>query len=208
VPRAGLTPAAVVDAALAIVDQAGVDGLTLARVAQRTGVAAPSLYKHVDGLPALRRLVRLRVLAEVADQTRRQVTGRSGDDAVRRLAGAYRAYMRRHPHRYPLVEAAALTGDDELRDASEGLVEVVFAVLRGYGLDGDELIHATRSLRAVVGGFVRLESSGGFGRPQDVDRSFEYLVDLYVAGLAGLANGAGGRPAGRPAGRSGRRSGG
>jgi len=184
VPRAGLSPAGVVDAALAVVDEVGLEALTLAQVAQRTGVAAPSLYKHVDGLPALRRAVRLRVLAEVTDQTRRQVTGRSGDVAVRAMASAYREYMRQHPNRYALIEMAAPASDEALSAASADLVEVIFAVLRGFGLDDKELVHATRSLRALVGGFVRLESSGGFGMPQGVDESFDYLVDLYLAGLA------------------------
>jgi AcrR family transcriptional regulator len=178
-----------VDAALAVVDEVGLEALTLAQVAQRTGVAAPSLYKHVDGLSAVRRAVRLRVLAEVTDQTRRQVTGRSGSLAVRAMASAYREYMRRYPNRYALVEAAVPASDEELYAASAELVEVIFAVLRGNGLDGDELVHATRSLRALVGGFVRLESSGGFGMPQSVDETFGYLVDVYLAGLAGRRNG-------------------
>jgi AcrR family transcriptional regulator len=189
VPRAGLSPAAVADAALAVVDDVGLEALTLAQVAQRTGVAAPSLYKHVDGLPALRRAVRLRVLAEVTDRMRREVTGRSGSAAVRAMASAYRDYMLRHPNRYTLVEAAVAPSDEELYAASVELVEVIFAVLRGNGLDGNELVHATRSLRALVGGFVRLEYSGGFGMPQSVDETFDYLVDLYLSGLAGRRNG-------------------
>ncbi|HEX6871478.1 MAG TPA: TetR family transcriptional regulator, partial [Micromonosporaceae bacterium] len=83
--RAGLSTPAVVEAALAALDEHGPDGLTLARVAQRSGVATPSLYKHVDGLPALLRLVRLRVTAELADVLRRAVAGQARQDAVRSL---------------------------------------------------------------------------------------------------------------------------
>ena len=53
-PRAGLTPATVVDAAIALVDRDGPDALTLAAVADRLDVRAPSLYNHVDGLDDLR----------------------------------------------------------------------------------------------------------------------------------------------------------
>ena len=188
-PRAALSPAAVVDAALALVDEVGLEALTLAQVAQRTGVAAPSLYKHIDGLAALRRALRLRVLHEVADRTRRQVVGRSGDVAVRALADAYREYMLRHPNRYPLVEEAVQPSDEVLHAASAELVDIIFTVLSAYRLDADELVHATRGLRALVGGFVRLESRGGFGMPQRVDESFAYLIDVYLAGLAGRRSG-------------------
>ncbi|WP_228718230.1 TetR family transcriptional regulator [Kitasatospora acidiphila] len=40
-PRAGLNPDAVVDHALALIDEDGPDALTLAAVAARAGVAAP-----------------------------------------------------------------------------------------------------------------------------------------------------------------------
>jgi hypothetical protein len=60
---------------------------------------------------------------------------------------------------------------------------VSFAVLRGYGLDGDDLIDATRAIRSAVHGFVTLEITGGFGLPQDVDRSFHRLIDMLDLGL-------------------------
>ena len=44
----------ILDAALAVVDNAGPDALTLAAVAGRTRVAPPSLYKHVGSIAELR----------------------------------------------------------------------------------------------------------------------------------------------------------
>jgi len=183
VPRAGLSPDAVVDAALAVTDASGPAALTLAKVAERTGVATPSLYKHVDGLPALLRLIKLRVLGDLTDEVRRAVAGLAKDDAVRALANGYRDYLRRYPGRYPFVETAPDPTDPELHTVSSELVEVLFAVLRGYGLDDERVVHATRCLRAAVGGFARLEAIGGFGMPQDIDTTFRYLVDMYIAGL-------------------------
>ena len=67
-PRVGLSPQAVVDLALAVVDEGGPSGwaeLGLSAVAHRAGVAVPSLYKHVDGLPALRSAVAARCVCQV-----------------------------------------------------------------------------------------------------------------------------------------------
>jgi AcrR family transcriptional regulator len=184
--RAGLTPELVVDAALAIIDESGPDALTLARVAAHTGVAAPSLYKHVDGLPALRRLVRLRVLAEFDEALRAATLGRSSADALRALATAYRDYLRAYPHRYPFVETAAAPGDEADQAAAGRLVEVVFAALRGYGLTGSAAVHATRCLRAAVHGFARLEAIGGFGLPEQIDTTFAHLLDMLTEGVAAV----------------------
>lgn len=56
-PRRGLDTAAIVTAAAEIADAQGVDAVTLARVADRLGVRAPSLYVHLTGLGELRRLL-------------------------------------------------------------------------------------------------------------------------------------------------------
>jgi len=53
-------------------------------------------------------------------------------------------------------------------------------VLEGYGIEGDDAIDVTRSLRAALHGFVSLEAAGGFGLPADVDRSFDRLIHGLV----------------------------
>ena len=67
-PRAGLSTASVVDAAVELVDERRRGVLTLAAVASRTGVATPSLYKHVRNLEALQQKVSARVTAELAQR--------------------------------------------------------------------------------------------------------------------------------------------
>jgi AcrR family transcriptional regulator len=184
-PRAGLSPERVVDAALAVIDESGADRLTLARVAERTGVATPSLYKHVDGLAELRRMVKLRVLGEVDEALRAATIGRSGEEALRALAVAYRDYLRAHPHRHPFVEVAP--DDPETTAAADRAVAVAAAVLDGYGLAGPDAVHAIRCLRAAVHGFTHLEAIGGFGRPEDIDATFAHLLDMVAGGVSALA---------------------
>lgn len=186
--RARLSSDQLADAALAIVDSAGADALTLAGVAQRVGVASPSIYKHVNGLPGLRRQMRLRVLREFDDELRSATLGRSGEDALRAMAIAYRDYLRRYPHRYELLESAPDRDDPELGEATERVVEVSYAALRGYGLTGPAAVHATRCLRAVIHGFARLEALDGFGLPEDIDETFAYLLDMLAVGISDLAS--------------------
>jgi AcrR family transcriptional regulator len=183
--RARLSPDRVVDAALTIVDESGPDALTLARVAGRTGVATPSLYKHVDGLAALRRLVRLRAVAELDEALRAATLGRAGEDAVRALATAYRDYLRAYPHRHRFLEVAP--NDPQTTSAVGRVVEVAAAAMSGYGLSGSDAVHAIRCLRAAVHGFAHLEAIGGFGLPEDIDTTFAHLLDMISAGVSAMA---------------------
>ena len=66
------------------------------------------------------------------------------------------------------------------------MLDVVFAVLAGYGLTGDDAIDATRAVHAAVHGFVSLEAAGSFGMPQSIDRSYDRLIDGLDAALTGL----------------------
>ncbi|GAB2938669.1 TetR/AcrR family transcriptional regulator [Micromonospora polyrhachis] len=183
--RAGLTPARVVAEAAQLADEGGLDRLTLAAVAQRLGVALPSLYKHVRGLDDLHRLLAIRALDELSDHLSEATVGRSGSIALQHLASAYRTYASNHPGSYAATLRSAASSDDTAYlAASDRAVRIVYAVLAGYGLTADQLVDATRSLRSALHGFVSLEAAGGFGLPQDVDRSYERLISVLDQAFA------------------------
>jgi AcrR family transcriptional regulator len=184
VPRAGLSTATVVGAAADLADAEGLDGLTLARLASSVGVRTPSLYNHVASLDDVRRRVALVALREIGDALRDATVGRAGDDALTAMAHAYRAYARAHPGRYAATQRAPAAGDDEIATAAARAVDVLLAVLRGYGLEGDDAIHAARAVRSALHGFVLLESGGGFGIPVALDESFDRMVAALGRGLS------------------------
>lgn len=182
-PRAGLSADRVVEAALELSDQVGLANLTLAELAARLGVRQPSLYKHIDGMGALHREMAIRAKNELAAELARCAVGRSGDDAIISIAGAYRRWAGQHPGHYGCTVRAPAPDDARDEAASRAVVVVVTDILAGYGLSGDDAIHATRALRAALHGFVSLEAAGGFGMPVDIDTSYERLIATIVAGL-------------------------
>jgi AcrR family transcriptional regulator len=183
-PRAGLDTERVVDAAARVADAEGLDAVTLARVAEGLGVRPPSLYNHVDGRGGLLRALALRGVRELTAALRDAAVGRSGAEALVATARAYRAYAGAHPGLYAATVVAPAPDDPEHRAAAGETVDVVFAVLRGWKLEGDDAVHAARAFRSAVHGFVVLEAAGGFGIPVDLDDSFERLVATLAGGLA------------------------
>lgn len=181
-PRAGLSTDAVVDAALALVDEKGVEALSLAAVADRVGVAAPSLYKHVGSLGALRELMALQALRRATSRFATVVMGRSGDDAVAELMRAYRGYVIEHPGWYRLIPLDPLKSP-MLTEAAVELLGVFNAVMRGYGLTDSASTHAVRRLRAAAHGFADLEVGGGFGLAERVDATYEQVIAMVLASL-------------------------
>ena len=182
-PRAGLDRAVVARAAAELADGAGLEGVTLAGLADRLGVRTPSLYNHGAGLPGLRRELALLARRELAAALAGAIAANPGDAALVALADAHRAYARAHPGRYAATVAAPDPDDAELVAASEALLALFLAALAGHGLVGDDAVHAVRGLRALVHGFVTLETAGGFGFPLDRDESFRRLLATFAAGL-------------------------
>jgi AcrR family transcriptional regulator len=185
-PRVGLDPASVVEAAAALADEVGFEGVTLARLAGRLGVRTPSLYNHVDGLDGLRRELALLGTRELGFRIGRAAVGKAADEAVVAIAHAYRSFVKERPGLYAAtVRSFRLfhPTDPELQAVEREVIGVVLDVLASYGLRGDDALHAVRGLRSVVHGFATLESAGGFGIPLDVDESFERLLRIYVDGV-------------------------
>ncbi|MFU8851370.1 TetR-like C-terminal domain-containing protein [Micromonospora sp. SL1-18] len=168
--------------ALAVIDEQGLEHLTLAAVAARAEVATPSLYKHVASLAQLRSLIGVRVMEDLAEQLTLAVVGRSGDDAVATLMRASRAYVVRHPARYAAIPADPLH-DPATQAAGNRLLQVFFGVLRAYRLEDSAAIHAIRCLRAIMHGFTSLEAAGGFGLPENLDDTYERLIQMFIASI-------------------------
>ena len=94
-PRVGLTPERVVQVAADVADETGLERLTLAAVAKRCGVSLPGLYKHVDGLDAVKRGVAMLAVEEMTARLAAAVAGVTGREALAELSAAYRAYAAR-----------------------------------------------------------------------------------------------------------------
>ncbi|MEV6691789.1 WHG domain-containing protein [Micromonospora sp. NPDC051196] len=189
-PRAGLNPQVVVREAALLADEVGYQKLTLAALANRLGVALPSLYKHIKGADALAQQLSALATAELAEEMTTAAAGRSGQDALRAVATAYRSYARRHPGRYPAAQRVPDPTDPAHVAAGQRAVDVVYAILRGYGIEGDSAVDGVRMFRAAVHGFVALEAAGDFGLPREVDRSFDQMIVALSVAFAAWPGGA------------------
>jgi AcrR family transcriptional regulator len=181
--RAGLDQEIVVEAAAELVDEEGIEQLTLGRLAERLGIRTPSLYNHVAGLAGLKHDLALYCLRDLLDYATRATIGKSRAEAIVALADAYRSYARHTPGRYTLTQQAPHPEDLEAQVLAKQVVDVVRAILAPYRLSDEDAIHAIRGLRSIVQGFVSLEVTGGFGLPVDLDASFHWLINVFIAGL-------------------------
>src|SRR6201995_5669059 len=180
---ARLSGDSIVNAALTFLDREGWDALTINALATQLGTKGPSLYNHVQSLEDLRRTVRIRVIDDIILMLNRVVAGRSRDDAVLVMAGAYRSYAHHHPGRYSAFTRMPLGGEDpEYTAATRGAAAPVISVVSSYRLDGEEAFFAALEFWSALHGFVLLEMTGVMD-DIDTDALFSEMVLRLAAGL-------------------------
>lgn len=184
--RTRLDKAAVVQAAVEILNAEGLQALTLSRLAEELGIQTPSLYNHVDGLTGLQQDLAILNAKLLADRLSTAAMGKSGAELFMEAAQAFRAYVKEYSGLYmSTLRSSGMQEvmDKELQQEEERTMNVGLVVMASLGLKGEDAIHGLRAFRSMVHGFATLEVAGGFGLPQDCDESFRRLVQALVAGL-------------------------
>jgi TetR/AcrR family tetracycline transcriptional repressor len=135
---AGLTKAAIVQAALDLLDEAGMDGLTVRALASRLGVQAPALYWHVRSKQALLDEMATQIWRRIGDVMAGLPAGLPWREVMWTYAATVRAELLGHRDGAKAFSGTTLTDPDVIRRQ-----EVTFSRLVGHGFT---LPDATRGL--------------------------------------------------------------
>jgi len=197
----GLTRAVIVDAALDLLDESGIDALTLRALASRLGVQAPALYWHVHNKQEL--------LDEMGTEIHRRVLSRivvlPAADWRPTLAGYARALRAEYlAHRdgartfsgTRLTDAAVLRAQEPwlrswmeaghpLADAVDA-AQVVTAFVVGFVIEEQERTPDRYSLAdrdAALGADVPLVTESGRAMFADPETRFTTQLDMVLDGV-------------------------
>lgn len=136
----------IVDAAFEVLDDVGIDGLTVRALATRLGVKAPALYWHVQSKQDL--------LDEMGTEVARRIVRRTPAaddfaDALRGYAAAMRTEYLRHRDGARTFSGTALTDPELLRGQEDGLRRWAAS-----GITVEQVVDAFEIVTAFVVGFV------------------------------------------------------
>lgn len=174
-PRQGLNRRKVLEAALRVVDDEGLEELTMRRLAQVLGVEAPSLYKHISA--------KTDILDGIAELIYEEIDfdDASGDFAERMhsYAKSCRRALLRHPNAVPVMATRPVAGKNTI-----ALAETVIEQLHGLGFCtemGRRLLNVSYGF--IVGHALAEVSSGrpGLAEIRETRRAFECVESADVA---------------------------
>ncbi|MFG6504518.1 TetR/AcrR family transcriptional regulator [Microbacterium sp. P05] len=183
-PRTRLDTGRVLAAAAALADTEGFDALTVSAVARELGVQPASLYEHVRGRDALLDGVQRLALGELGSRVADAVAGRSGRTALQGLADAHRNYAAERPGAWAAMQRTA-SPETALSPEAARVATLLLAVIRGYPVPSDAVVHAARLVGATVNGFLALTRSDAFShRADDQEASWTTALDALDRALS------------------------
>lgn len=149
-PRAPLTRARVLAAAMTLADRIGIEPFTIRRLADELAVKPMTLYHHVPGKEAILDGMVDLVFGEI------ELPPQDTDwrTAIRRRSLSARAVLARHPWAPPLMESRTSPGPATLRHH-----DAVLGCLRGGGLSIELTAHAYAVVDSFVYGFALQEAN-------------------------------------------------
>lgn len=186
--REPLTRERVLQAAIDLADERGVEALSMRELGRRLDVEAMSLYNHVSNKDD--------VLDGILDLAVGEIDLPSGDidwrEAMRRRAVSARAVFGRHPWAIALNDTRPTGGPARLR-----YFEWVLATLRRAGFSVELALHAFSTLDSYVYGFGRQQlgvEAGGGDTPEMIEAflaeipadEFPYIREVITAQMLKL----------------------
>jgi AcrR family transcriptional regulator len=154
--------AALVDAALALIAEHGVEALSVAEAARRTGVSAAAPYRHFPTKLDLLKAAAARG-AELLATELREAAGKT-DDPREKLAETARAYVRfvvRHHAGLDLIFDERLrVGDPALAGAGRAVMDVLLPIALEITRDAPAALDLLEQHTAAAHGYAVLHLSG------------------------------------------------
>lgn len=154
--------AALVDAALALVAEQGVEALSVAEAARRTGVSAAAPYRHFPTRLDLLKATAIRA-AELLAAELREAVDNTGDP-YEQLAETARVYVRfviRHRAGLDLIfEERLRVGDPALAEAGRAVMDVLLPVALAITGDASAALDLLEKHTVAAHGYAVLHLSG------------------------------------------------
>lgn len=183
-----IEPAALLDFSLQIIDGKGFAGLSVRSLADRLGVKAASLYRHMSSFDQLKYQVAEVAAKQLGEQLKLSLARLPGGSPPARLAAlawAFVLWAEQYPGRYDCLAAEQTSGPgmQGVRDLIAGEVKRLTGPDRGPDTESaSAAVLATHAMLAFLHGHVMLGRCG-LGAPHAGPDGFERGLVALLRGL-------------------------
>jgi AcrR family transcriptional regulator len=168
--RKPLTRERILEFAVALADESGIEAISMRKLGQSLGYEAMSLYNHVANKGGLLDGMLDLVLAEMEPPAQD-----GGLAAIRASSLSAHAALKRHPWAAGLLMTPA-----RVRPARLAFMDALLGALRGAGFSPETTYHAYHVIDAHIIGFSLWQATHDFDLPEEVGGDLRGFLDRML----------------------------
>ena len=168
--RTPLSRDRILESALALADDQGIDALSMRKLGQELGFEAMSLYNHVANKDDLLDGMLDLVLAEMDEPLPKE-----GLPGIRKAAISAHESLKRHPWAASLLMAPA-----RVRPGRLAFMDALLGALRDAGFSAETTYHAYHVIDAHIIGFSLWQSTHDFSLPEEVNDDIRGFLERMI----------------------------
>ena len=172
----GLSREQVIQTAVRMIEDNGMERFSLHALARELGVRTASLYKHISGMDDLITEVGRYAYHLQKEQHESAIAGKTGDEAIMALGYAYRSFATEHYELYCVI-FRSISLNEELKKETHLIPEPIMNAMDAYQLEPLQCQHWQRIFRSLMHGFIVHEREGYFAY-YDVDKEETFRLAL------------------------------
>lgn len=190
---------ALIDAAVQLIEEQGVEQLSMREAAKRAGVSPGAPFRHFATRAALLTAVAEQATERLGDRVKAALAQAAGQPPLERLAAighAYLGWAMAHPTHFRVISDRLLIdyeASDSMRLANQAIRDQMEGLLTealGDGLSTAEIAQARVAARALVYGLARMAADGHFPEwsPPGLStaQATSGTLDFFIALLGGV----------------------
>lgn len=181
--RTGLSREEILQKSIQLANEKGLAFLSVTTLSENLGIKKPSLYYHVQTVEEVIQWIMIYGWQYVSTEIVAKAEVADPETSMKNYARLFYEFAKKNSGVFEAMLWYNKYGNDELKNATEGLYEFFFKQTEKMGISEEYANHLLRTFRAFLEGFILLESHNSFGNPVSVEESFEISLQVLIEGM-------------------------
>lgn len=182
-PRTGLSKEEILQKTIALVNEKGINYLSVTTLSEYLEIKKPSLYYHVQSVEEVIQWIMVYGWEHVSTEIVAQAEDSDAETSMKKYARLFYKFAKKNPGVFEAMLWYNKYGSDELKKATEGLYAFFFMQTDRMGISKKNANHLLRTFRAFLEGFILLEAHNSFGNPVSIEKSFDVSLKVLIEGM-------------------------
>ena len=176
----------IIETSAKLVNEVGLDNLSLKMIAEELNIKSPSLYNHISSLDEVKQRLMVYGWRKMEEKIIDSAVGVTGYEALKNMCNAFYDYATNNKGVFTAMLWYNKYENIEKEHATARLFNIVFKVMQPLNITDENINHIIRTLRSFLEGFSLLVNNNAFGNPVSIKESFDLSLEIIMNGIKSL----------------------